>query len=148
MSLAKFEAQQKENERIELEANGLAERARREAAGLADAKKTAAAGEAQAIREVSRALAEAQQNPLLYQFKVLELEKARVERWDGKYPLYFMGTGTSSPSLLLQSAHARCGGGGAPVTGRMYWGWRGTSATNARRPFGLPLSQSNPPSNG
>ena len=102
VSLAKFEAQQKENERIELEANGLAERARREAAGLADAKKTAAAGEAQAIREVSRALAEAQQNPLLYQFKVLELEKARVEKWDGKYPVYFMGTGTSNPSLLLQ----------------------------------------------
>jgi hypothetical protein len=102
VSLAKFEAQQKENERIELEANGLAERARREAAGLADARKTAAAGEAQAIREVSRALAEAQQNPMLYQFKVLELEKARVEKWDGKYPVYFMGTGTSNPSLLLQ----------------------------------------------
>ncbi len=104
VSLAKFEAQQKENERIELEANGLAEKARREASGLADAKKTAAAGEAVAIREVSQALAEAQQNPLLYQFKVLELEKARVEKWDGKYPTYFMGTGagTGSPNLLLQ----------------------------------------------
>lgn len=104
VSLAKFEAQQKENERIELEANGLAEKARREASGLADAKKTAAAGEAVAIREVSQALAEAQKNPLLYQFKVLELEKARVEKWDGKYPTYFMGTGTgaSSPNLLLQ----------------------------------------------
>src|SRR5215469_7160688 len=54
VSLAKFEAQQKENERIELEANGLAEKARREAAGLADAKKTTAAAEAEAIREVNR----------------------------------------------------------------------------------------------
>ncbi|MDB6018524.1 MAG: Band 7 protein, partial [Pedosphaera sp.] len=102
VSLAKFEAQQKENERIELEANGLAERARREASGLADAKRTAAAAEAQAIREVSKALGEAQQNPLLYQFKALELEKARVEKWDGKYPVYFMGMGTSNPSLMLQ----------------------------------------------
>jgi hypothetical protein len=102
VSLAKFEAQQKENERIELEANGLAEKARREASGLSDAKKTAAAGEAEAIREVSKALAEAQQNPLVYEFKVLELEKARVERWDGKYPVYYMGTGTGSPSLMLQ----------------------------------------------
>ncbi len=102
VSLAKFEAQQKENERIELEAQGQAEKARREAAGLADAKKTAAAGEAEAIRSVSKALAEAQQNPLLYQFKMLELEKARVEKWDGKYPVYFMGTGATSPNLLLQ----------------------------------------------
>ncbi len=104
VSLAKFEAQQKENERIELEANGLAEKARREASGLADAKKTAAEGEAGAIRAVSQALAEAQQNPLLYQFKILELERARVEKWDGKYPTYFMGTGAGmgSPGLLLQ----------------------------------------------
>ncbi len=71
---------------------------------MSDAKKTAAAGEAEAIREVSKALAEAQQNPLVYQFKVLELEKARVEKWDGKYPIYYMGMGTSGSniSLLLQ----------------------------------------------
>src|SRR5213078_2000144 len=52
---AKFEAQKKENERIELEAQAVAEKARREAMGLADAKKTTAAAEAQAIREVNRA---------------------------------------------------------------------------------------------
>ncbi|EEF57345.1 band 7 protein [Pedosphaera parvula Ellin514] len=102
VSLAKYEAQQKENERIELEANGLAEKARREASGLADAKRTAASAEAQAIREVSKALSEAQQNPLLYQFKALEVEKARVEKWDGKYPTYWMGTGTGGPNLMLQ----------------------------------------------
>lgn len=104
VALAKFEAQQKENERIELEANGLAEKARREASGLADAKKTAAEGEAGAIRAVSQALTEAQHNPLLYQFKVLEVEKARVEKWDGRYPTYFMGTGggTGGPGLFMQ----------------------------------------------
>ena len=104
VSLAKFDAQQKENERIELEARGLAEKARQEALGLADAKKTAASGEAEAIREVSKALLEAQQNPLLLQFKMLELEKARVEKWDGRYPVYYMGMGTgmSNAGLLLQ----------------------------------------------
>ena len=101
VSEAKFEAQKKENERIELEANAVAEKARREAMGLADAMKTTAAGEAEAIREVNRALNEAQQNPLLYQLKALDLEKARVEKWDGKYPTYFMGA-SSGANLLLQ----------------------------------------------
>ena len=99
---AKFEAQKKENERIELEATAVAEKARREAMGLADARKTAAAGEAEAIREVNRALNEAQQNPLLYQLKALEVEKSRVEKWDGKYPTWFMGAGGNGANLLLQ----------------------------------------------
>ena len=98
---AKFEAQKKENDRIELEAEAIAEKARREALGQADAKKTTAAAEAEAIREVNRALNEAQQNPLLYQLKALEVERVRVEKWDGKYPTYYMGTGGSSPNLLL-----------------------------------------------
>ncbi len=98
---AKFEAQKKENERIELEANAVAEKARREAMGLADAKKTTAAAEAEAIREVNRALNEAQQNPVLYSLKALEVEKARVEKWDGRYPTYFMGAGGGGPNLLF-----------------------------------------------
>ena len=99
---AKFQAQKKENDRIELEANAVAEKARREALGLADAKKTTAAAEAEAIREVNRALNEAQQNPVLYQLKALDVERARVEKWDGKYPAYYMSSAGSSPNLLLQ----------------------------------------------
>ena len=103
VSEARFEAQKKENERIELEANATAEKVRREALGLADAKKLAADGEAEAIRKVNQALNESQQNPVLYQLKVLEVEKARIEKWDGKYPTYFMGTtGGGSPNLLMQ----------------------------------------------
>lgn len=99
---AKFEAQKKENDRIELEAEAVAEKARREALGQADAKKTTAGAEAEAIREVNRALNEAQQNPLLYQLKALEVERTRVEKWDGKYPTYYLGTGGGSgPNLLL-----------------------------------------------
>ena len=77
---ARFEAQQRDNDRVELEANALAERARRIAAGDADAKKIAALAEAQSIREVNKALAEARQNPLLYQLRALEVERARVDQ--------------------------------------------------------------------
>jgi hypothetical protein len=99
---ARFAAQQRENDRVELEANATAERARRIAAGEADAKKIAAMAEAQSIREVNKALAEAQQNPLLYQLRSLEVERARVEHWNGQYPTYLLQTGPASPNLMLQ----------------------------------------------
>jgi regulator of protease activity HflC (stomatin/prohibitin superfamily) len=100
---ARFEAQQRDNDRVELEANAIAERARRIASGDADAKKIAALAEAQSIREVNKALAEARQNPLLYQLRALEVERARVDHWNGQYPAYFVGTTSGqSPNLLLQ----------------------------------------------
>lgn len=104
VSEAKFEAQKKENARIELEAEATAERARREAQGQADARTTAAKAEAGAIRVINAAAQEAQNNPLLLQLKSLEVERARVEKWDGRYPQWWMGaaSGGSSPNLLLQ----------------------------------------------
>ena len=98
---AKWEAQQRDNDRVTLEANAIAERARRIAAGDADAKKIAAAAEAQAIRDVNKALAEAGQNPLLYQLRSLEVERARVDKWNGQYPDYLLQAG-ASPNLMLQ----------------------------------------------
>ena len=106
---AKFEAQKKENDRLELEAQGFAEKARREAQGQADSRKTAAAGEAEAIRVINNAALEAQQNPLLMQLKTLEVEKARIEKWDGRYPQMWFGAngnGMMSPNLLLQVPNA------------------------------------------
>src|SRR6476620_1694000 len=105
VSDAKFQAQQKENDRLELEAQGIAEKARREAQGQADSRKLAAAGEAEAIRLINSAAAEAQQNPLLLQLRALEIEKNRIEKWDGRYPQMWLGaggTGMMSPNLLLQ----------------------------------------------
>jgi len=101
---ARFDAQKKENERLELEAEGLAEKERRQAMGLADARKTAAGAEAESIRQISRAAEEAQTNPLLMQLKVLDVEKARIEKWDGHYPQWWMsGTAPNGgPNLLLQ----------------------------------------------
>lgn len=110
---AKFEAQKKENDRIELEAEATAEKARREAVGQADARKTTAGAEAEAIREVNRALNEAAQNPLLYQLKALDVEKARIEKWDGKYPTYYMGASAGGPNLLLQMPAPGATAGGA-----------------------------------
>ncbi len=97
---ARFEAQQSDNNRIELEATATAEKARRIAKGEADAKTTAATAEAQAIREVNKALAEAQQNPLVLQFKQLDVEKARVEKWGGAYPQYFIAPPDKAALLL------------------------------------------------
>jgi len=77
-------------------------KARQEAKGLADARTLAAQAEAGAIREINKAAQEAQSNPLLLQLKTLEVEKARVERWDGKYPQWWMaGTGAGSTTGLL-----------------------------------------------
>src|SRR6185369_13114946 len=105
VSEAKLQAQQKENDRLVLEANGIAEKARREAQGQADARKTAAAGEAEAIRSINQAALEAQQNPLLLQLKTLEVEKNRIEKWDGRYPQMWWGgsgSGVPSPNILFQ----------------------------------------------
>src|SRR5215471_6190926 len=100
---AKFQAQQKENERLELEAEGLAEKARRDAQGQSDARKLSAAGEAEAIRLINTAALEAQQNPLLLQLKSLEVERARVEKWDGRYPqMWLAGSSSGSPNLMFQ----------------------------------------------
>ena len=101
--LGQLDAKQRDNDRVRLEANAIAERARRVAAGEADAKKIAADAEAQSIREVTKALAEAQQNPLLYQLRGLEVERARVERWNGSYPSWLMTNAANTPpNLMLQ----------------------------------------------
>ena len=103
VSAAKFEAQQKENDRIQLEAEGQAIKARQEALGLADARKTGALAEAEAIREINNAAKEAQDNPLLLQLKSLEVEKARVEKWDGRYPQAWFGAGVAGgPNVMFQ----------------------------------------------
>jgi len=103
VSAAKFEAQQKENDRVQLEAEGQAIKARQEALGLADARKTGALAEAEAIREINNAAKEAQDNPLLLQLKSLEVEKARVEKWDGRYPQTWFGAGVAGgPNVMFQ----------------------------------------------
>jgi SPFH domain / Band 7 family len=100
---AKFQAQEKENQRLELEAQGLAEKARREAQGQADSRKLAASGEAEAIRLINAAAAEAQSNPIVLQLRSLDIERNRIEKWDGHYPqMWLAGSGAGGPNLLFQ----------------------------------------------
>ena len=90
---AKFDAQSKDNERIELEAQAHATRAR-----------TIAEGEADAISKVAEATSRAQDDPLFLQLKMLEVELGRIEKWDGRYPNYLMQMGPSGEgtNVLLQ----------------------------------------------
>ena len=47
--------------------------------------------------------AQAQSNPLLLQLKTLDVEKARIEKWDGRYPQWWMAGNTAGgPNLLFQ----------------------------------------------
>ena len=100
VNLAAFEAQQKANERMTLEAEATAEKARKIAKGEADSKVISATGEADSIALLSKAIGEA--GPNVFQLRQLEIEKDRVERWNGAYPTYLFQTGQSSmPQMLM-----------------------------------------------
>lgn len=86
---AMFDAQQKKNDTIELEAEAIANKER-----------TIAAGEADRIRSVAQAASEANSNPVFLQLRKLEVEQSRIEKWDGVYPKWYMG-GSEAPNLLL-----------------------------------------------
>jgi hypothetical protein len=62
----------------------------------------AALAEAQSIREVNKALAEARQNPLLYQLRAPKWN-GRVDHWNGQYPrISSAQTKWTVANLLLQ----------------------------------------------
>ena len=76
------------------------------AEGKAEARKLESSAEAAAIKAVADAKAyeieKAQENSETYlALKRLELDKARTERWDGKYPLYYLGGAGPTPDFLL-----------------------------------------------
>lgn len=99
---ALLEAQTDANKRIELEALALAEAARTKAKGEADGKLSVFRAEADGLRAVNTALAEANQNPALVEIKRIEVDKIRAERWDGRYPQWYMA-GENAPSLILNT---------------------------------------------
>lgn len=96
VSAAKLEAQLKENERIQLEATATAEKSRLEAKGKGDARLEEAKAEAEAINMVNKAVVGS--GPMLMQIRQLEVEKARVEKWNGQFPQMMMGT---NPNVLF-----------------------------------------------
>lgn len=97
-ALAEKEAQTIKNETIKLEAEGKAEAVKIQAGAEAEAIKLVADAKAYEIEKAS-------QNQEAYlSLKNLEVEMERLNRWDGKYPIYFMGMGNGkdAPSLLIQ----------------------------------------------
>ncbi len=109
VSEAKFSAQQRENDRIELEAKATAEKYRLEAKGKSDAR--LAEAEAEAKASIAKAQAESEgirlvndavagSNPMLLQMRQLDVEKARVERWSGTFPQMMLG---NNPNILFTS---------------------------------------------
>ncbi|HVW00003.1 MAG TPA: SPFH domain-containing protein [Planctomycetaceae bacterium] len=94
-AIAETEAQEQSNKAVMLKAEGLADAARAKAEGEAEAIKLVADAKAYEIEK-------AKENLEAYMaLKRIELEKSKLERWDGKFPEYFMGGG-HGPEFLLQ----------------------------------------------
>lgn len=96
IAMAGTAAQAETNKTIQLEATAKAE-----------ANITVQKAEAEGIRLVADAksyeMEKAKQDSDTYiLLKKIELEKAKLEKWDGKFPTYFMG-GTDGLNLLLQT---------------------------------------------
>jgi hypothetical protein len=96
IAIAKTQAQEQENKRILLEADGKAKAVLAEKKAEADGIKAVADAKAYEINKAKEDLA------TYLRLKQIELEAKRTEKWDGKFPVYYMGTAGSTPDLLLQ----------------------------------------------
>lgn len=93
IAVAKTSAQEETNKKIVLEATSKADALLKERQAEADGIKLVADAKAYEITKAS-------ENQEIYvQLKQIELEKAKLERWDGKFPVTFMGG--QNPSMLL-----------------------------------------------
>jgi hypothetical protein len=95
VAIAKTVAQEETNKTIQLEADAKSK-----------ATLTVLKAEAEGIQAVADAKAyeieKAQENKEIYlELKKLEIDKARMEKWDGKYPVYMMNSGAESPTMLM-----------------------------------------------
>ena len=97
---AQLDAQTDVNKRLQMEGQGEAQKLAAVAQGRADAARTEAGGEATRIETVLKAIQAAASNPLYLQLRILEVQQAQIQKWDGKFPVYFMGTG-ATPNMLL-----------------------------------------------
>lgn len=67
-----------------------------EATALAEASRSKAKGEADGIEFINVALAKANNNPQLIELRQIEVEKARIEKWNGTYPSTVAGAGAQT----------------------------------------------------
>lgn len=93
ISIAKTQAQAENNKRIQLEAEGKSLAILTEKKAEADGIKAVADAKAYEIQKAKEDLT------TYLALKRMELETARMSRWDGKFPTYFIGN--TSPDMLL-----------------------------------------------
>jgi regulator of protease activity HflC (stomatin/prohibitin superfamily) len=96
IAMAESAAQKEQNVQINLEADA-------KAAAILKLRE----GEAKGIRTVADAkayeLEKAKANMDMYiQLKRIEIEKEKLDRWDGHWPAYFMASGDKGPDMLMQ----------------------------------------------
>lgn len=105
VNAAKLDAQNDANERLVSESTAQAKARKEQALGEAEAVRAKAQGEADAIKLIADASDKAQQNPLFYKLKELELKLELTKRWNGMLPTFMMGTnsGDAPPFLLNMS---------------------------------------------
>lgn len=97
-------AQLERNKAIKLAAEGKAEATKLEASAEAEAIKTVAEAKAYEIEK-------AQENSTTYlALKQMELEQARTAKWDGKYPLYYLGGGDGAGLLVAPPSPTQTAG--------------------------------------
>lgn len=98
-ALAEEEAQEVKNRTIKLEAEAQAEATRLKAQGEAEGIKLVADAKAYEIEKATENL------EFYLKLKELEVEMEKLQRWDGKYPQYFMqmgGDSKNTPHLMIQ----------------------------------------------
>ncbi|CAN5858798.1 hypothetical protein BH11VER1_BH11VER1_25000 [soil metagenome] len=98
VALAEFEAQAKTNERVILAAKADAEQITMKATADAQRRTLEAEAESRAIHLVNESLANS--SPIFIQLRTLDTQQKQYEKWDGRFPTYFMG-GLSHPNMLL-----------------------------------------------
>jgi len=98
--LALLDAMENKENRLKREGVAQANQTREIARGRKDALELEAEGQANAIRQVVKALGEASSNPDFIKLRSLEVEQARVAKWDGKSPQFMMGNGNGFVPLM------------------------------------------------
>jgi hypothetical protein len=97
IAAAAFQAQDMKNKTVESEAEGRAKALLTSKQAEADGIKLVADAK---VYEIEKAKEDSE---IYLALKRVELEKEKLTKWDGRFPTYFMGTGSgTSPDLLLQ----------------------------------------------
>lgn len=98
VATAEHKAQLERNKAIKLAADGKAEALKIEAKAKAEAIQSIADAKSY---EITKAKADME---TYLKLKQLEIDEKRLEKWDGKYPLYYLGGGRSPQLIMPQPA--------------------------------------------